>query len=407
MPLYHYFLLIFIVVFSCKKEKIESDLYQNGVTYVGVDKKQIAYTQAGIYFIKRELKDTTYTKRAVNQIPSVEVGSDGELYCAWYANSSTKSFNGEGSGAYVVVSVSTDKGETWRENELVIGPINNSDRIFDECLWTDPFGQVHLFWSRSRNSWWDGKGELWECTLKFKKTGYIRTSEPRLFAESGLMLNKPIALKETNIILYPQYLYYWEPSIKWGIAGMNVYSGTFNKTNIDIPINNGMIPFLPNNLKSAFLEPQFLQIDKNTIACYIRIDAEGIYFSKATLSSNLKDWTPFVKLPAIGENISMRFCVRRLISGNILFVTCNDKNRKNMTAYLSTDNGNTFPYKLLVDGRSEISYPDFTQDKDGNIFITYDRERTKAKEILIAKIRELDIMQNDQKAVKLKKVNLY
>lgn len=407
MPLYSYFLLLFIFVFSCRKERLISGAYPNGVTFVSIDKKEIAYTKAGVYFKKRELDNPSYTKRAVNQIPSVEIGEEGEVYCAWYANAFATDHNGEGSGAYVVLSVSTDKGETWKDNELVIAPISAGDRIFDECLWKDPLGQIHLFWSRSKNGWWDGKGEVWECTIKWKGSGYLRTSEPRLFSESGIMLNKPILLKETNTVLYPKALYNWEPSIKMGISGVYVCLGSYDKAKLNIPIDNGIIPFSPGNLKTIFFEPQFLQIDRNTVFCYIRTDTGGIYFSKATVSSNLKDWTPFIKLSEIGVNPPVRFCIRRLSSGNILLVTCNDSGRKKLTAYLSTDNGLTFPNKLLIDERNEVSYPDFTQDSDGTIFLVYDRERTKAKEILMSKISETDILRNDQNAIKIKKVNSF
>jgi hypothetical protein len=46
----------------------------------------------------------------------------------------------------------------------------------------------------------------------------------------------------------------------------------------------------------------------------------------------------------------------------------------------------------LLDERTEVSYPCVAQDKDGNIYITYDKGRYIEKEIRITKLTEQDIM---------------
>ena len=74
-----------------------------------------------------------------------------------------------------------------------------------------------------------------------------------------------------------------------------------------------------------------------------------------------------------------------------------------MTAMLSEDEGKTWKYKLLLDERVYVSYPDAKEADDGYIYITYDRERgankksldeaySYAREILYAKITEEDII---------------
>ena len=67
------------------------------------------------------------------------------------------------------------------------------------------------------------------------------------------------------------------------------------------------------------------------------------------------------------------------------------KGRSHLTAQLSTDDGATWNDGLLLDERSNVSYPDGVQDKDGLIWITYDRDRNGAGEILLAKFREEDV----------------
>lgn len=413
----HFYLFSLIFLFACKKEYDPvADSSEIGVILDKDDKppidsinQRIKYSDAGVFYIKREYNDSSYIKRACTMVPSIEVGNRGELYCAWYNNKSTSSAQGEGFGAYISVAVSIDGGSNWIENELIVAPIDSLDRIFDMSLWKDPSGTVHMFWSRSVKSVWDGKGAVWECTLRYNSSGsYMETSAPKLFMSSGVMLNKPIVISQKEMVLYPQYIINTQPSINMGLSGIYVYSSPYKPQDkfLKVPTETKKIPFLPNTLISAYFEPQLLEQDKDTIICFIRTESGGIHYAKATLSSNLTNWSAFQKLNSLGDNPGMRFSVQRLASGNILFITCNEKVRKNMMAYLSTDNGKTFPYRTMLDNRHSVSYPDFTQDSQGNINIVWDRGRTSIdKEILFTKINEDDIIQ--KRAVKLKKVNYY
>ena len=63
-----------------------------------------------------------------------------------------------------------------------------------------------------------------------------------------------------------------------------------------------------------------------------------------------------------------------------------------MTLSLSEDDGATWKYNLCIDTRNKISYPD-VDFYNGRIYLTYDRERTGAKEILFASLTEEDIIQ--------------
>ena len=65
--------------------------------------------------------------------------------------------------------------------------------------------------------------------------------------------------------------------------------------------------------------------------------------------------------------------------------------RNNLTAQRSTDDGVTWNEGLLLDERASVSYPDGVQDKDGLVWITYDRDRQSTGEILLAKFREEDV----------------
>ena len=46
----------------------------------------------------------------------------------------------------------------------------------------------------------------------------------------------------------------------------------------------------------------------------------------------------------------------------------------------------------MLDERLNVSYPDGDQDKDGTIYVIYDWERYKDKEILMARFTEEDVL---------------
>jgi hypothetical protein len=118
-----------------------------------------------------------------------------------------------------------------------------------------------------------------------------------------------------------------------------------------------------------------------------------------------RTWTP--GRPTTIATPHSRFFIRRLASGNLLLVNhYKFTGRSHLTAQLSTDDGATWSDGLLLDERSGVSYPDGVQDKDGLIWITYDRDRGGAGEILLAKFKEDDVAagKNVSGAVSLKQV---
>ncbi len=120
-------------------------------------------------------------------------------------------------------------------------------------------------------------------------------------------------------------------------------------------------------------------------------------------------WSPGRKSSIDGP--CSRFHIRRLKSGRLLMINHHQfeqridledimrqgnvkswKGRSHLTAMLSEDDGKTWPYTLLLDERNEVSYPDAAQADDGYIYVTYDWERVKQREILMAKFTEEDIL---------------
>lgn len=96
-----------------------------------------------------------------------------------------------------------------------------------------------------------------------------------------------------------------------------------------------------------------------------------------------------------------RFFVAKTQSGRVILIGNDDeKERKNMTVYLSEDDGETWKYKKCIDPRPNLSYPD-ADFYDGGIYLTYDRERTGAKEILFTFLTEDDIINGTDVEIKI------
>lgn len=66
--------------------------------------------------------------------------------------------------------------------------------------------------------------------------------------------------------------------------------------------------------------------------------------------------------------------------------------RKQMTAFLSQDEGRTWRGGLLLDERDRVAYPDGQQLSDNSVVVVYDRDRLGWKEILFAKFTEADVL---------------
>jgi predicted neuraminidase len=88
-----------------------------------------------------------------------------------------------------------------------------------------------------------------------------------------------------------------------------------------------------------------------------------------------------------------------------MLVSNNSTTRNKMSAFLSKDGGKTWPHKLVLDERENVSYPDADQTSDGTIHVVFDRERTGAKDILYCRFTENDILNGNASVVFKNRVN--
>ncbi len=306
-------------------------------------------------------------------IPGIERAANGRLWVLWYSGG-----KGEGEENYVVLVTSGDDGKTWSGPKVVIDP-PGPVRAYDPCLWHDPTGRLWLCWAQS-DTWWDGRSGTWAITTENSGDADPTWSRPRRIA-NGIMMDKPTVLS-TGEWAFPIAVWNRKPFRKDMDAQRfsNLYlTADAGKTFAFVPG--------PDVPKRTFDE--HMLIERNDKSWWVLVrTAYGI--GESVSHDRGKTWT-------VGKNSgiagpSARFFIRRLRSGKLLLVNhYKFTGRSHLTASLSDNDGKTWYGHLLLDERKDVSYPDGVEAPDGRLYIVYDRERRKAKEILMAVITEKDI----------------
>lgn len=341
--------------FRAKVINLKCEYYSNN-TFIGI-KSQI---------VENPLDDKYSDSQCQYQgIPTIVKTKDGTLWAAWYSGGS-----GEGPYNFVKLVNSFDDGLTWSKPILVVDP-PYPIRAFDPCLWISPNNEIYLFWTEQNTI--SGKN----ASVNYSKLNYVESKLITTFPakiSDGVMINKPIVTSDSTWLL---------PIAVWGKASYVYSSKDGGKT-------FGMIGYsqVPNR---TFDEHMLIELNDKSLWELVRTS----YGIGQTFSYDQgKTWT--TGEPSGLINANSRFHIRRLKSGNIILIhhmpPSNDMSRSYLTVSLSTDEGKTWPYNLLLDERMGVSYPDAMEDTDGNIYIIYDHNRFSDKEILYAKINENDII---------------
>jgi hypothetical protein len=152
-------------------------------------------------------------------------------------------------------------------------------------------------------------------------------------------------------------------------------------------------------------EPMAVERKDGSLWMLLRTN-QGI--GESTSTDGGATWTP-LKTPAI-QHTPSRFYIGRLQSGNLLLVKHlgidedplsqgKPKQRRELTAFLSQDDGKTWSRGLLLDERVGCSYPDAAQAADGTIYLSWDFMRSRDQEVWLTTFREEDVFAADGEAV--------
>lgn len=351
-------------------------------------------------FLTGSRPDPRTSDRKFEQVPAIAAAADGKIiYVAWYSGGAAP-----GPGNFITVSASTDRGNSWLNDQLIVLPKKSTMRFFDPALWRDKNGRVHLFYGSSADSLlWDGKGGV--NTLEMKWDGSrINHDQPKRISD-GVMSNKPVYVASRDIALMPVYID--KPandskSTAYPPNGAFILSHDYSRSGRLMSLAPYSSINIPDEIR-IHDEPQLVEIsDKGDFLAMVRT-TKGIYFTRS--SDFGKTWSEVAPFTASGPTTSSRFYIGKLSSGNLLLISNNSKTRNNMTAFLSMDGGQTWPHKLLLDARENVSYPDADQTSDGNIHVVFDRDRTGAKDILYCRFTEDAIVKGNTGEVFKTRVN--
>ena len=325
-------------------------------------------------------------RRNCNMVIGADRTPGGRIWAAWVSG-------GDSDKAYFVIATSDDDAETWSKPRMVIDPKNHPSGLRRRTLvgnfWTDPNGRLWLFFDQSM-SFFDGRAGDWyiRCDNPDAKRP-VWTRPKRIW--HGCTLQKPTVLS-TGQWLLPISL--WQMRYVYQKQKLLLALDNQRKAWVFVSTDRGASWTKHGSVKFphfSFDEHMIVELKDGRLWMTART-AKGIY---ETFSSDRgKTWSK--PLPSKIVNTAARHFIRRLASGRILLVKNGpiDKNvgRYQLMAFLSADEGKTWTGGLQLETRKRrCTYPDGFQATDGRIFIIYDHERTKAKEILMARFTEKDI----------------
>ncbi len=317
-------------------------------------------------------------------IPSLAVDNEsGRIWVTWYSGGP-----GESNENYCLIFTSDDDGDTWEGPQVVVDP-TNPVRAYDPNLWLDPDGRLWFIWCQSYDALFDGRAGVWAMYTDEPEKEAPQWSDPVRIA-NGVCMCDPLVVnegKEDEYWLLPTSIW-----MHWPAGPFDMYPE--GNANVYKSVDKGMTwEYLgtSRNTEGGFeaAENMVIELNDGTLQMLVR-SKTGI--DEAFSTDGGKTWTDGVETHI--TPVVSRFWIGRLDSGAQLMIYNNPPEgdlRTHMTAALSYDDGETWPYRFIIDERFRSSYPDAQQDADGNIYIIYDRSRTVRGEILIAKINEEDI----------------
>ncbi len=332
---------------------------------------------------KKQLEQFNSCHRVWQGIPGIVKTNGGRHYVSFYSGNVA-----ETAGNYAVL-IKSENGKDYGE-PVAVAYSGNHMRCFDPVLWIDPLDRLWFTWSETYDS-----AKVKGVICDDPDADELVWGE-EFFIGDGVMMNKPTVLSTGEWLF---------PVAKWK-----------NECNAHIPMSDpngpGSFVYKTSDNGKTFKRFGGADVPNRTYDEHMVVEKEnGILWMLVRLKNGIgesysydrgRTWSHGQKTDL--ESPGARFHIRRLKSGRLLLINHYEfTDRSNLTAFLSDDDGATFPYMLTIDERTDVSYPDAMEDNDGCIHIVYDRERggfknsleeaySCAREILTAKITEEDII---------------
>ncbi len=309
-------------------------------------------------------------------IPTVERAANGRLWCAFFSGGPCE----PDPANTVMLTSSADNGATWSEPLPVVEPYQGW-RAYDPCLWHDPQGRLWLFYNRSAF----GKGGYIEAlTCDDSAPARLTWSASRrvgLGLPFAFRLNKPTVIANGDWLLPVTYM----PAAPAGWFGTDDHL-----QGVAISSDRGQSWRLHGELRAPAWALENMVIERRDGRLWMLIRTGAGVLWQSTSTDGGFNWAPAG--PSAYVNPGVRFFIRRLQSGRILFINTPDPHaRRTLLAYLAdgSDDG-PFGAGMLLDPRENVSYPDAVQAPDGVIYAVHDCDRQGKGEIV------LDVFSEDE-----------
>ncbi len=315
-------------------------------------------------------------------IPGLERTAKGRIFASWFTGGPKE----PAPENTVLLSHSDDAGKTFTPPKAMALANADGTRSFDPCLWIDPKGVLWYFFNR-------GNKDKAEHGVYARTCADPDAATPVWGAEFrvgfdvpySFRMNKPTVLSSGEWVL-PVTLA-TEPIHEWVCLDRTRHGVAISKDGGKSWALHGAL-----TAPGFALENMIIERRDQSLWMLIRTSQNVLWQSFST--NRGRTWS--VAVASTIKNPSSRFFIRRLASGNLLLVNhhkfTSPTHRHRLTAQISTDDGATWCDGLLLDERSNVSYPDGVQDRDGMIWITYDHDRQGAGEILYTAFREEDVI---------------
>jgi len=322
-------------------------------------------------------------KRLWQGIPGLERTPQGRLFISWFTGGPKE----PAPGNTVVLARSDDGGKTFTVPEPLGLPDADGTRCYDPCLWIDPRDRLWYFFNR-------GNRQTARHSVVARVCDDPDATPPVFGPEVRIGFDVPFAFRMNK----PTVLSTGEWLLPVTHAAVPVPAWSTGYTDKQTPLLHGVGISTDEGrtwrLHGAVsappwpLENMVVELADGRLWMLIRTTSGVLWQSHS--ADKGRTWSPGE--PSTIKSPGSRFFIRRLGSGRLLLVNHHQfTGRSHLTARLSADDGATWNDGLLLDERAGVSYPDGVQDRDGQIWITYDRDRQGAGEILLATFREEDV----------------
>lgn len=293
------------------------------------------------------------------------------IWAAWYTGGPTEPH----SRNYCVIVYSEDGGKTWVDPYMIIDPVIESEStvlplffLYENEMW------IIYFHYKNTNS---GTYAIKSSNFDAENIQDVTWSEP-VFLFARMIHHRPTVLSDGSLIV--------------GSQGSDK-----TITNVYKSLDKGITWFQPGTAASdlnSYHKAKIVEKKDGTLWMLSQLErGTGGGMEQSFSSDGGYTWTRYqynLDPPLISPGA--RFEITRLKSGNLALVSYATTNaRTDLTIYLSEDDGVTWKHSILLDNRTEVSYPDLAQDSQGNIYVIWDMGRYEQKEMRMSIMTEQDI----------------